>query len=100
VADDDPDATPEALLKAKAWIWKYGNGYSFFLCVVWPLAAIPFGSFGKSTFQLWAAVALMWGWVAGGTIVIYPLWESMSAISGMFGGKSATASKAVDTASA
>jgi len=101
MADDDPDATPEALLKAKEWIWKYGNGYSFFLCVVWPLAAIPFGSFGKSTFQLWAAVALMWGWVAGGTIVIFPIYEALPSIMGLCGGKtSSPALKGVDTASA
>jgi hypothetical protein len=80
VLGDDWDATPEALKAAKDWIFKWGWGYTFFLCVAWPLACIPFGAFGKSTFQLWAAVALMWGWVAGGTIVIMPIYESMDDI--------------------
>jgi len=105
VADDDPDATPEALLKAKAWIFKNGIGYSFFLCFAWPLGAIPFGSFGKSTFQLWAAVALMWGWVACAAIVIYPVYESFGIFSTTFTGKIASTGKgaakqAVDTATA
>ena len=102
VADDDPDATPEALEKAKAWIFKYGWGYSFFLCFLWPLAAIPFGNFGKSTFQLWAAVALMWGWCASTVIVLYPMYESFTMISSIFTGVKAPtpASKGVDTATA
>merc|ERR1719453_628656 len=80
LGDDDPDATPEALVKAKEWIFKYGWGYTVFLCIVWPLLAVPFGAFGKSTFQLWAAVALMWGWVAGLLIILMPLYESWGGI--------------------
>merc|ERR1719506_3441457 len=59
VGGDGVDATPEALLAAKKWIFQYGWGYTLFLCVAWPLLSVPFGAFGKSTFQLWAAVALM-----------------------------------------
>jgi len=77
LGDNDPESTPEALLKAKQWIFKYGWGYSLFLCVAWPLACVPLGAFGKSTFQMWAAIALMWGWCAGLTIVILPIWESI-----------------------
>jgi hypothetical protein len=80
VLGQDIDATPEALLAAKAWIFKYGWGYTLFLCVLWPAACIPFGAFGKSTFQLWAAVALMWGWLAGLTIVILPIYENLDAV--------------------
>jgi hypothetical protein len=82
VLGDDVDATPEALLAAKKWIFSYGWGYTVFLCIVWPLACVPFGAFGKSTFQLWAAVALMWGWTAGLTIVFLPIYESFSEIMG------------------
>merc|ERR1719247_2566184 len=49
VLGDDVDGTPEALLAAKKWIWKYGIGYSIFLVVLWPLAFVPMGTFGKST---------------------------------------------------
>jgi SSS family transporter len=87
--DKDEESTPEALLAAKAWIFKYGWGYSVILCVAWPLACIPFGAFGKSTFQLWAAVALMWGWIAGLTIVAMPIYESFTDIMAMLGMKKA-----------
>jgi len=80
VLGQDKDATPEALDAAKAWIFKYGWGYTIFLCVAWPLACIPMGAFGKSTFQLWAAVALMWGWIAGLTIIFMPIYESFDGV--------------------
>jgi len=80
VLGQDKDATPEALDAAKAWIFKYGWGYTIFLCVAWPLMCIPLGNFGKSTFQLWAAVALMWGWIAGLTIILLPIYESFDGI--------------------
>ena len=41
---------------------------------------VPMGAFGKSTFQLWAAVALMWGWIAGLVIILLPLYESSSGL--------------------
>jgi len=80
VLGDDVDGTPEALLAAKKWIFKYGWGYSVFLVVAWPLAFVPMGNFGKSTFQLWAGVALMWGWIASIVIVSLPIYESMDGI--------------------
>merc|ERR1719174_2736001 len=52
VLGDDVDGTPEALMAAKQWIFRYGWGYSFFLVVAWPLAFVPMGVFGKSAFQL------------------------------------------------
>merc|ERR1712060_892061 len=78
VLGDDKEGTPEALLQAKDWIFKYGCGYSFFLVVLWPLACVPMGAFGKSTFQLWAGIAVMWGWIASTVIIILPLYESFA----------------------
>merc|ERR1712167_550650 len=80
-------AADEFLTEAKAWIYKYGWGYTFFLCVVWPVACIPFGDFGKSTFQLWAAVALCWGWGMGSVIIALPIYESLEFLMGSMGGK-------------
>jgi len=100
---DDADATPEALLAAKEWIFKYGVGYSIFLVVLWPLACIPMGVFGKSSFQLWAAVALMWGWCASIVIIVMPVYESWDGIKGAIGnmiGKSSPAEKASSTPAA
>ena len=103
VLGEDEDSTPEALLAAKNWIFKYGWGYTFFLCVAWPLMTVPFGAFGKSTFQLWAAVALMWGWVAGLTIVILPVYESLGGLTAIITGQTAATpvtAKATETATA
>ena len=97
--EDDPDATPEALEAAKAWIFKYGWGYTVFLCVVWPLACVPMGAFGKSTFQLWGAVALMWGWVAGLTIVILPIYENLDTVKAVITMTPAEATSKTKTAS-
>merc|ERR1711871_714402 len=80
VLGDDVDGTPEALLAAKKWIFKYGWGYSVFLVVAWPLAFVPMGAFGKSTFQIWAGIALMWGWIGGFVIVALPLYEAKDGI--------------------
>lgn len=97
VLGDGKDGTPEALLAAKDWIFNYGVGYSFFLVVLWPLACVPMGAFGKSTFQLWAGIAVMWGWVASTIIIILPLYESWGGFkSAMFGG----ATKEVNTTTA
>jgi len=76
----DADATPEALLAAKKWIFKHGVLYSVVRVVLWPLACVPFGVFGKSTFQLWAAIAVMWGWIASLTIIVLPVHESWSGL--------------------
>jgi len=76
VLGEDWESKPEFLAEAKAWIFKWAWGLSIFLCVVWPLACVPFGVFGKSTFQLWGAVAMLWGWSCGLTIVILPVYES------------------------
>lgn len=75
----------EELLAAKKWVFKYGWGYSIFLVVLWPLACVPMGAFGKSTFQLWAGVALMWGWVGAIVIIGLPLYESFDGMKYMFG---------------
>merc|ERR1719245_1310401 len=93
----DGGENSEGLLAAKAWIFKYGWGYSVILCVAWPLACIPFGAFGKSTFQLWAAVALMWGWIAGLTVVALPIYESFDDIMSMLGFKKKATGKGTPT---
>jgi len=84
VLGDDIDGTPEALLAAKKWIFKVGNGLSLFLVVFWPLATVPMGAFGKSTYQMWAGIAYMWGIVATLVIIFLPLWESKDGIAEFF----------------
>ena len=76
----DYESRPEFLLEAKAWIFKYGIIWTAFLTIGWPVLSIPFGVFGKSTFQLWASIALCWGWTAGLTIIALPLFENLKTI--------------------
>ena len=66
----------EFLNSAKAWIVKYGGGLSLVLIVVWPLATLPLGVFPKAIWNLWVAVAFMWGWAAALVIILLPLWEN------------------------
>jgi hypothetical protein len=77
VMGEDWESKPEFLEAAKKWIAKWAWGLSIFMCIIWPLGAVPFGVFGKSTFQLWAMVAMLWGWCCGVTICILPVLESM-----------------------
>jgi len=80
VLGQDWESRPEFLLAAKAWIFKYGWGLTIFLVVWWPLGVVPWGVFGKSSYQMWASIAMIWGWLAGLTIIFLPLWESKDAI--------------------
>merc|ERR1712060_996958 len=103
VLGEDADGTPEALLAAKAWVFKIGWVLSLFLVVAWPLACVPMGAFGKSTFQMWSGVALMWGYIGSLIIVSLPIYESFDGIMYFFaklGGKSAPAAKTTETATA
>jgi len=76
VLGDEWESKPEFLNQSKKWIRDWAWGLSIFLCVIWPGAAVPFGVMGKSTFQLWAMIALVWGWTMGLTIVTLPVLES------------------------
>jgi len=72
----DWEMSEEFLSSAKAWIKKWGGGLSFFLIVIWPLATLPLGVLPKAVYNLWVAVAFMWGWFAAIIIIGLPLWEN------------------------
>ena len=84
LGDNDPDATPEALMHAQKWIFEVGWFWSLFLVILWPVTMVPLGAFGKSSFQVWAALSLVWGWAAGLTIIALPIYESLDGILGIF----------------
>merc|ERR1712060_440485 len=84
VLSDDSDGTPEALLAAKSWVFKYGWGLSLLLVVAWPLACVPMGAFAKSTFQIWSGVALMWGYIGSIVIVGLPIYEGSDGLGYFF----------------
>jgi len=87
--DDDADASEkssvpdwemseEFLNSARSWIIKWGGGVSAVLILVWPLATLPLGVFPKAVWNLWVAVAFMWGWAAAIMIIGLPIYENRS----------------------
>ena len=93
----------EFLNSAKAWIVKYGGGVSLILIVVWPLATLPLGVFPKAIWNLWVAVAFMWGWAAALMIIGLPIYENRKTFAAVLtcntsGGTAAVAAKATTAA--
>jgi hypothetical protein len=80
VLGEDWESKPEFLAEARAWVGSWAWGLSIFMCVFWPLACVPMGVFGKSTFQLWAAVAFLWGYTMAIVVVCLPPYESLSSL--------------------
>ncbi|THG14132.1 hypothetical protein TEA_003187 [Camellia sinensis var. sinensis] len=96
----------EKLIRAKAWIVKWGVGFTVVIVLLWPLLSLPAGQFSEGYFTFWAIIAIAWGrfsegyftfWaiiaIAWGTIgsaviIVLPLTESwqtiQSIIFGMF----------------
>jgi len=72
----DWEMSEEFLNSAKAWIIKWGGGVSLVLIVVWPLATLPLGVFPKAVWNLWVALAFMWGWAAAIMIIGLPIYEN------------------------
>ena len=99
----DWEMSEEFLNSAKAWIVKYGGGVSLILIVVWPLATLPFGVFPKAIWNLWVAVAFMWGWAAALMIIGLPIYENRKTFAAVLtcntsGGTPAVAAKATTAA--
>merc|ERR1719393_1008875 len=74
------ESTDEFLMEAKAWILKYGVGWTFFLIFVWPAATIPWGVFNESIYSLWASIAISWGYLASIIIIFYPIVENFNTV--------------------
>ncbi|KAK2991302.1 hypothetical protein RJ640_024567 [Escallonia rubra] len=78
----------EKLIRAKAWIVKWGVGFTFVIAILWPLLSLPAGEFSKGYFTFWAVIAIAWGTVGSAVIIALPLMESwktiQSVLLGMF----------------
>jgi hypothetical protein len=74
------ESTDEFLMEAKAWIMKYGIGWTFFLVFVWPAATIPWGVFNEAIYSLWASIAISWGYLASLIIISYPIIENSATV--------------------
>ncbi|KAH7836222.1 hypothetical protein Vadar_033777 [Vaccinium darrowii] len=78
----------EKLVRAKAWIVKWGVGFTIVIVLLWPLLSLPAGRFSKGYFTFWAIIAIAWGTIGSAVIIILPLMESwktiQSVVLGMF----------------
>lgn len=78
----------EKLNRAKAWIIKWGIGFTFVIVILWPILTLPVGQFSKGYFTFWAVISIVWGTVGSAVIIALPLMESwrtiQSVLNGMF----------------
>ncbi|CAK0808194.1 unnamed protein product [Prorocentrum cordatum] len=80
---DEADYTPEFLAEAKAWITKYGWGFTILMVIVWPVLSLPAGVFTKDYWAFWVFISIAWAFIATITIIGLPLYESRDAILGV-----------------
>ncbi|XP_020529102.1 urea-proton symporter DUR3 isoform X3 [Amborella trichopoda] len=74
----------EKLVKAKAWIVKWGVGFTIVIVILWPLLSLPAGEFSIGYFTFWAVVAITWGTVGSAVIIVLPLVESWQTLQMVF----------------
>ncbi|OWM65015.1 hypothetical protein CDL15_Pgr028733 [Punica granatum] len=70
----------EKLVKAKAWIVKWGIGFTLVIVVVWPIMSLPAREFSRGYFTFWAVISIAWGTVGSAAIIALPLMESWQTI--------------------
>lgn len=70
----------EKLLRAKAWIVKWGVGFTVLIVILWPVLSVPAGVFSKGYFTFWAVIAMAWGTIGSAVIIVLPLIESWGTI--------------------
>ncbi|KAF1873621.1 hypothetical protein Lal_00027659 [Lupinus albus] len=70
----------EKLIKAKAWIVKWGVCFTVLIVILWPILSLPAGEFSKGYFYLWAVIAIAWGTIGSAVIIILPIKESWETI--------------------
>ncbi|KAL2348797.1 hypothetical protein Fmac_002797 [Flemingia macrophylla] len=78
----------EKLIHAKAWVVKWGIGFTALIVILWPILSLPAGEFSKGYFYFWAVIAIGWGTVGSAVIIVLPIMESwetiQNVIMGMF----------------
>ncbi|KAI4327949.1 hypothetical protein L6164_020353 [Bauhinia variegata] len=70
----------DKLIRAKAWIVKWGVGFTVLIVILWPILSLPAGEFSKGYFTFWAVIAIAWGTVGSAVIIALPLTESWETI--------------------
>lgn len=79
---DERDYSDEFLDSAKAWIQKWGWGFSVLMVLIWPVLSFPAGVFTKEYFAFWIFISIIWSAVATAVIIVLPIYESWDAIKG------------------
>ncbi|XP_062172280.1 urea-proton symporter DUR3 [Alnus glutinosa] len=74
----------EKLMRAKAWIVKWGVGFTVLIVILWPVLSLPAGVFSKGYFTFWAVIAMAWGTIGSAVIIVLPLIESWGTIQSIF----------------
>ncbi|MED6142968.1 urea active transporter [Stylosanthes scabra] len=70
----------EKLIRAKAWIVKWGVGFTVLIVIIWPILSLPAGQFSKGYFYFWAVIAIGWGTIGSAVIIVLPIMESWETI--------------------
>ncbi|KAI6706835.1 hypothetical protein NL676_009797 [Syzygium grande] len=70
----------EKLNRAKAWIVRWGIGFTVVIVVLWPVLSLPAREFSKGYFTFWAVIAIAWGTIGSAVIIALPVMESWQTI--------------------
>ncbi|KAL3738562.1 hypothetical protein ACJRO7_020003 [Eucalyptus globulus] len=70
----------EKLMRAKAWIVRWGVGFTLVIVVLWPVLSLPAREFSKGYFTFWAVIAIAWGTIGSAVIIALPVIESWQTI--------------------
>jgi hypothetical protein len=76
---DAHDETQEELTRVLQFSYMFGGGLSLVLIIIWPLLTLPQGTFTKSYWGWWVAIAFIWGHCAAAITIIYPLYQVIRA---------------------
>ncbi|XP_010278802.1 PREDICTED: urea-proton symporter DUR3-like [Nelumbo nucifera] len=76
----DEEFKEEKLLRDKAWIVRWGVGFTVVIVILWPILSLPAGEFNLKYFTFWAVIAIVWGTIASAVIIALPLYESWETI--------------------
>jgi len=73
----EEDYSDKSLDEAKAWIQKWGWGFTVIMVIIWPIASVPAGVFTKGYWSMWVFISIAWAFVASAVIIALPIMESM-----------------------
>jgi len=79
----EEDYGDKFLDEAKAWVQKWGWGFTILMVIVWPVLSLPAGVFSRDYWSMWVFISIAWSFVATFVIVWLPLWEAQDTFIGI-----------------